>query len=161
MSEATAPDTFPTTPRARVYVHHTGCQGETEISGNHFVRLCDPYSTAEETFCAGCGAVFYAQHFQWQDTGESLRDYRQRMKQFTPPIVKQWYKWLYLIPGVILGVIITIVAVIFLPRHSDISKLTAGLLLSLPAIVIASYLTNLIGGIMLRSIKSVDYCKIR
>ncbi len=102
-------------------------------------------------------------HFKWQDTDELLSDYRQRMKQFTPPIVKQWYKVDISYTGDSFGRYYHNCCGFIVPtppREQGNNRLIFGLILVVPVIGFASYLTNLIGGIMLRNIKSVDYCKI-
>lgn len=155
---------FPTTPYSRVYVHHTGCKQATGIDGSHFQRLCDPMSGADQTFCAGCGGIFYEQHFLWEDTQELVSDYRKRMLQYTPPQVKQWYQSRFWIAGIILGIVITAILYVLLPARQDQTPQERWMLLGIMSavmLVISCALSWSIGGIIVRKRYPFDYRRMR
>lgn len=85
---ATLPITI--TPRDhRVYIH-SECGQATAVSGSDFNKLAYPYSFAVLTYCAGCGGVATLGYVRWQDTGETIANYRSRLANLTPA----WVGWL-------------------------------------------------------------------
>jgi hypothetical protein len=71
------------TPTSRVYVHRR-CGGATVVDGDDFAALCNPFSIAKETYCCTCQGFDELSAFTWEDTGESISQYRQRMKRLVP-----------------------------------------------------------------------------
>jgi hypothetical protein len=65
----------------RVYVH-LGCGGRT-IMQEKIIRsyLKNPYMYDDECFCTGCGLHAPDREFVWQETGENLHDYMERLRR--------------------------------------------------------------------------------
>ena len=73
---------------SRTY-RHKKCGALTTVSGDTFDQVCNPWKGVFGTVCAGegCdGGVFSA--FVWEDTGESLEDYRNRMQAESPWLLR-------------------------------------------------------------------------
>jgi hypothetical protein len=78
---------------SRVYVHEA-CGGTTEISGDDFARVANPFTYVSQTYCAACGTFAGLSRFAWADTDENLRDFRRRMRRKAPLSLKLW-AWLF------------------------------------------------------------------
>lgn len=76
----------------RPYIHQK-CGQTTIITEEHFAGLCNPFEPCSGTICANCGFPDSVSAFLWQDTGESISDYRKRLKQGASSGVKLWV-WL-------------------------------------------------------------------
>jgi hypothetical protein len=63
---------------------HAKCGNVTRVSGNDFAFLCNPFALCTGTMCVACGAPDALNQFAWVDTGESLTDYRRRLRQESP-----------------------------------------------------------------------------
>ena len=74
---------FPRTPDRRQY-RHIKCGHDTEITGNDFLRLANPFDVASATQCAQCGQMGGFGEFVWSDTGENLAAYRERLTKLPP-----------------------------------------------------------------------------
>jgi hypothetical protein len=75
----------------RTYVHKT-CGAPTIISGKDFARLCNPFATCLGTMCASCGGIDSTNNFHWQDTQESVSDFRKRLRRNSPKATL--YTWI-------------------------------------------------------------------
>jgi hypothetical protein len=74
---------------SRVYVHDA-CGGETEISGDDFARVANPFAWVSQTYCASCERFAGLGRFSWADTDETLTDYRRRLRRRAPLSLKLW-----------------------------------------------------------------------
>ena len=54
------------------------------VDNGEFEMLCDPRVEANQTLCAHCGKHDVLSNFQWDDTGETLSDYRKRLRTLVP-----------------------------------------------------------------------------
>jgi hypothetical protein len=70
-------------PKSRTYVHST-CRRQTVVDGWAFEAICDPARTVTDTICATCGTGEPIEEFAWVDTGESIYDYRARLRARLP-----------------------------------------------------------------------------
>jgi hypothetical protein len=73
---------------SRTY-RHKKCGALTTVSGDTFDQVCNPWKGLFGTVCAGenCdGGLFSG--FVWEDTGECLEDYRNRMKAESPWLLR-------------------------------------------------------------------------
>lgn len=68
---------------ARVYVHR-GCGGSTEIAGEYFSQLANPFALCRETTCASCKKDVKLKDVYWADTGEDIASYRRRLRSQAP-----------------------------------------------------------------------------
>ena len=85
---ATDLPTFPSPPTARAYVHRE-CQRTTVVDGEHFEGPCHPYfGLFPTTRCVHCNKQGPLWNFAWADTGESISDYRLRIRAAVPA---QWH----------------------------------------------------------------------
>ncbi|MCO6042570.1 hypothetical protein NG895_01490 [Aeoliella sp. ICT_H6.2] len=75
----------------RPYVHQK-CGTTTVINEGHFATLCNPFNVCLGTICANCGPGSL-KDFHWEDTGESISDYRKRLR-CEAPLWAVWY-WLF------------------------------------------------------------------
>ncbi len=83
----------PETLRAAVVqreYRHIPCRGQTLVSGKEFANLADPFTGVTSTFCAACGTLDDVAEFEWVDTGEIVRSYRNRLRRAAPPSLKIW-----------------------------------------------------------------------
>jgi hypothetical protein len=101
------PPTFPRVPEGRVYIH-SRCGSGTEISGFDFIRLCTPGGRTP-TICATCRKAFPLEEFVWEDTGERVTEYLDRLKSLLPPAYKEGERkalllgTVGLVPGALVG----------------------------------------------------------
>ena len=72
---------------SRVYVHE-GCGGGTEVTGEDFLGLVNPFGLVMGTYCSGCEKMVRLDDVAWQDSGESLTKYRRRLLKKAPSSVK-------------------------------------------------------------------------
>lgn len=86
----------------RVY-EHLGCGGATQITEGDFTGLCNPFQPVSRTYCASCGRSVGIDDVAWADTGESISDFRSRMRRKSP-------SWLSAMDWVIGPVIVMSVA---------------------------------------------------
>jgi hypothetical protein len=77
------------TPTGRVYVH-TRCGGQTQVSGGDFTHICDPFWPSTGTYCCTCNDYAPLSEVRWADTGESVTEYRTRLRTATPGLLKAW-----------------------------------------------------------------------
>lgn len=73
---------------SRTY-RHEKCGALTTVSGDTFDQVCNPWKGVFGTVCSGenCdGGVF--SEFVWEDTGESLDKYRNRMQAESPWLLR-------------------------------------------------------------------------
>jgi hypothetical protein len=91
---------------SRVYLH-IDCETGTQVSGFDYVRLSDPFSMiVGETFCCGCGTHFPLGAFVWEDSGETITEWKRRKRSEAPGLLIVFRFFLFpLIGGVIGGVL--------------------------------------------------------
>ena len=70
---------------------HLKCGGITVVSGDHYVMLECPFRPVSATFCVTCQDFVPLKSVVWQDTGESIKEYRDRVYYSVP-----WKRRLYL-----------------------------------------------------------------
>src|SRR5262249_24337849 len=78
-------------PTSRVYVH-PDCGGETDIAGNRFYRVADPFEFVSSTYCAGCGRYVGLSRVHWEGRRDSIRVWRGKMRAKAPPSLKS-FRW--------------------------------------------------------------------
>lgn len=79
--------------KGRTYIH-SRCGEATCVSGNDFAGLCNPFAPCLGTVCAACGGPDSVGKFSWADTGESLSEYRKRLRRKSPVFFRLW-AWLF------------------------------------------------------------------
>jgi hypothetical protein len=110
---------------SRTYIHkHRGCGRPTIIRGVLFRATANPFAMdSGTTMCAGCGREVRYQDVVWQDTGETLADFRRRLRREAPLMVKVtaflvgpllfallgWGVYRYFRPGEFLGLPVAII----------------------------------------------------
>lgn len=130
---------------SRVYVHER-CGGETEISGNDFSRVANPFCFVSQTYCSNCGSWVNLGGVSWADTGEAISAYRRRLRRRAPLKVKL-IAWV-LTP--ILGALIGAPLAWFFDRKTFIAAGIAGVV---AAIFAATYLSSW----LIRLFCQIDY----
>ena len=76
--------TFSSPPTSRAYVHRV-CGRMTVVDGEDFEGLCHPYfGLFPTTRCVHCNKQGPLRDFVWPDTGESIADYRKRIRAAVP-----------------------------------------------------------------------------
>jgi len=88
--------------RGRVYIHSKCGQG-TCVNEHHFVGLCNPLSLCTGTYCATCEGFAPLHEVAWENTGETLRDYRKRLLKSVPLFWRLWGMGLAAVVGAGLG----------------------------------------------------------
>lgn len=76
---------------SRVYVHGA-CGGATEVSGDDFTMLTDPFGFVSGTYCCGCQSFVGLGEVRWADTDERISDYRARLRREAPVGLKL-FRW--------------------------------------------------------------------
>ncbi len=89
----------------RVYVHKK-CKQSTQVNGENFAGLCNPFSLCLGTVCATCGGPRPLSTFHWADTKEPLNAYRKRIRKKQPEFYSHWFMWISPLIGIIAGSII-------------------------------------------------------
>jgi len=136
------PPTFSEVPNARVYIHERCSQG-TQISGSDFSRLCSPGTTIP-TICASCKRAFPLREFRWEDTGENVADYTQRLERLLPAEYRagrqkmNWLAGVLCLVGIPVGVLMARTA-----ENSAISMMCGGI-----GAVVGWIVGFIVGGIM-------------
>lgn len=103
----------------RVYIHKN-CGQATCINNEDFVGLCNPLYYSRGTFCAYCERPDTFDRFVWDDTGETISTYRDRLKRNAPAWMQNW-RLLAIGLGIFLGIaFIPIAAKGAAPQLSDI-----------------------------------------
>lgn len=64
------------------------CGGVTQVGGEEFARVTNPFTFVFQTYCASCDQHLALHEFTWENTGENLADFRKRMRRKTPPKVR-------------------------------------------------------------------------
>lgn len=78
------------TPRTeRVYIHDT-CGEGTCVSEGDFVNLTHPQSWTFTTWCVHCSKTPFLGSVRWEETGETIADYKDRLRTLYP----WWINWL-------------------------------------------------------------------
>src|SRR5262245_4007131 len=71
---------------------HLKCNGVTLVSGDHYVLLECPFRPlGGGTYCASCKEFVPLKSVEWEDTGENIEEYRNRLYNSLP-----WKRRLYL-----------------------------------------------------------------
>jgi hypothetical protein len=78
-----------TSGRASRAYYHRPCGSNTLASGDDLVRLECPFRACSGTFCCGCAKVVPLASVHWEDTGESVAEYRVRIASAVP----FWRRW--------------------------------------------------------------------
>jgi len=89
----------------RVYIHKK-CKQGTQVNGEHFEGLCNPFILCLGTVCASCGGPRALKTFYWEDTKEPLDAYRRRLRTKVPPLYTWWWLWISPLIGLIAGSVI-------------------------------------------------------
>jgi hypothetical protein len=72
-------------PRTRRVYQHTVCNGQTFVTGYAFERMANPFEFARGgTICCRCNKAVPLQEVFWIDTGESILDYKRRLRRGFP-----------------------------------------------------------------------------
>jgi hypothetical protein len=95
-------DSPPRLPTARAY-RHQQCGSLTEISGNDFLRLANPFSVVGQTICCTCQRAIPIRQVTWADTGENVATYRKRLRRAMPLGRRLFFSCLGSIIGAIAG----------------------------------------------------------
>lgn len=74
--------------------YHAKCGYNTLASGDDLVRLECPFRGCSGTFCCGCQTSVPLSAVQWEDTGETVADYRERIAGVVPVWRRVWLSWL-------------------------------------------------------------------
>lgn len=70
---------------------HLKCDGVTVVSGDHYVMLECAFRPVSGTYCVTCEDFVPLQTVVWDDTGENIAEYRNRIYYSVP-----WKRRLYL-----------------------------------------------------------------
>jgi hypothetical protein len=73
---------------------HTKCGGVTVVSGDHYVLLECPFRPVNGTFCARCQAFVPLHTVVWEDSGENIAEYRDRLYKSVPFKRRLYLNWL-------------------------------------------------------------------
>ena len=126
--------TFPSSPTARAYVHRD-CQKMTVVDGEEYEGLCHPYlGLVPTTRCVHCDKQGPLRDFAWADTGESIADYRRRIRAAVPAhwrVIHPLTKLLVLVlpvMGFMAGRAIATQRTVLLPIVGVVVGLVAGLM---------------------------------
>jgi hypothetical protein len=74
---------------SRTY-YHPRCGGRTQVGGDDYCHICDPYRFSSGTYCCTCEGFVPLREVEWDDTGETITKYRRRMRRETPAPLASW-----------------------------------------------------------------------
>jgi hypothetical protein len=74
--------------------YHAKCGYNTLAAGDDLVRLECPFRGCSGTYCCGCQTSVPLSAVQWEDTGETVADYRERIAAVVPFWRRVWLSWL-------------------------------------------------------------------
>ena len=100
--------------RGRVYVH-LRCGQPTVITKGDYIGICNPFAGGRGTYCAPCGRPDSLDQFVWADTGETIQDYRQRLREHAPAI----YRWIAFPNSLIFGAFAGAALMAFSPNNKN------------------------------------------
>jgi hypothetical protein len=83
-----------TASRAKRAYYHSKCGSNTLASGDDLVRLECPFRGCSRTYCCGCARFVPLAAVQWEDTGEGLVEYRERIAGVVPFWKRVRLSWL-------------------------------------------------------------------
>ena len=99
-------NSFPSKKRTdlskRTYGHEE-CGRYTQVTEEDFKRISDPFATCLSTFCVGCSRYVPLKDVFWEETDESVADFRKRMADESPSLLKFWHRGLGFLPGFLVG----------------------------------------------------------
>ena len=81
-------------PRAKRAYYHAKCGSNTLAAGDDLVGLECPFRDRSGSFCCGCGKVVPLADLTWEDTGEGLVEYRERIASVVPIWKRMRLYWL-------------------------------------------------------------------
>ena len=117
----------------RIYIHR--CGTAVNVSGRSLRGLCNPMSYTSGTACTRCGAVPLNEVW-WEDTGETIRQYRRRLFRHLPIGVK-------IFNVLVLPLCSAALHYFYLPSHANIGE-TEHLWLSIGMGLVLAYLLLLL-----------------
>lgn len=92
-------------PNSRTYFHKR-CREATTVSDNDFTHITHPFIRCTGTYCCTCRKHDSLTEFTWVETGETIKEYRRRMRAESPPFLKFWgYGGGALVCGCICGIL--------------------------------------------------------
>jgi hypothetical protein len=142
-------------PTGRVYVH-TGCGGQTEVSGGDFTHICDPFWPCTSTYCCQCAGFAPLSEVRWTNTGEPVSEYRRRLRANTPGLLKVWrYGLGFLLGGAVgagVGLLVGLIAGAPQNRIGSFA-LVGGL--------VGALVCYLLGTVILNRLFAIDYRRMR
>ena len=142
------------TPKQRAYVHEK-CGTTTMISGGHFTQITDPFMPCTGTFCCECNTFPSLRDVYWEDTEETVADYRRRLRAKTPIVIKLWRYGLGLVVGAGLGAIVGLL-ISAMGRGPQNNLGVIGVSAGVGAVLI-----YLVGTVVLHAIYDLDYRRKR
>ncbi len=86
----------------RAYIHDA-CSSSTVVKGNDYVELCNALLPCGGTYCCSCKSHFPLDNFAWEDTGEKLSDYRERIRSECPAMQRLPFRLLGAVVGLAIG----------------------------------------------------------
>ena len=100
-----ASDVGDATARGRVYIH-AKCHQPTGITGQDWVRLCNPFAQTMGTYCTHCKTSSSLKEFSWKDSGENLLRYVRRLRSTVPIFWRHWFWWIGPLCGAVIFAIV-------------------------------------------------------
>lgn len=88
---------------------HVACGGVTMAEGKTFQIICDPLMPLVQIDCDQCEAEIKLKDLAWADTGETLSDYRRRLRETLPGFVRAWAMGMGFAIGGIIGAIVVVI----------------------------------------------------
>jgi hypothetical protein len=143
------------TPRARVYIHHR-CGGQTQVSGDDYTHICDPFRLCTGTYCCQCAGFVSLGDVSWTDTGEPISEYRTRLRAETPGLVRAWRSGLGLLLGGVAGALLGLLVLLIVGASSDragVFALVGGLA--------GAFLGHAVGAAVLNRVYDIDYRRMK
>jgi hypothetical protein len=90
-------------PRTRRTYVHDQCGCGTSVTDDEFRGLINPFQFVLGTYCTGCERMVSLRSVAWENTGETLADYRSRLLSEEPPLWQAWRKGLGTLAGALVG----------------------------------------------------------
>jgi hypothetical protein len=138
-------------PTGRVYLH-TRCGGQTRVSGGDYTHICDPFWPCTSTYCCECAGFAPLTEVRWADTGETVADYRSRLRRETPGLIQTWRYGVGLLAGGVVGAVASLLTAIV----ADVAQ-NRRVGFAIVGGLVGALVLYLLGTVVLNRVFGVDY----
>jgi len=146
-------------PRTLRVYQHTVCDGQTSVTGYAFERMANPFEFGRGgTICCRCNKAVPLQEVFWIDTGESVFDYKRRLRSGFSKLRRLLLASLGLVGAIAGGAIGFFSGILMIGRVGNRWSIEAGLVGALCAAVCGvTIAAQLLPPILMRRLLGLDF----